>query len=101
MCLFYFVSTLVDTLRVIFGPMPRTICTLTIFIKNFVYINMAQFSLAQTVIKFLCVCIYKSIPTMEDDFLFVFLCTLFNIISFLAVGIRMYLPGKPILQEVT
>lgn len=100
MCLFYCGPTFIDTLRIVSGPLPKYVCSTSLFVKNVVFNNIAMFSLAMTFTRFLCVCVYKSLPVMEDNFLSRFLNLLINLLSVLAVAGRYYLPGKPILQEL-
>ena len=43
----------------------------------------------------------RSIPVMNDKFLYTFLYLAINLISFLACASRMLLPGRPILNQVS
>ena len=58
------------------------------------------FTLAITATKFSFVCIYKSIPLMEDNFLSRVIYATSNTISILGAAAKLYLPGRPILNVV-
>ena len=82
------------------GPLPYAVCTVNVYVKNLAHINISLFSLAMTATKFACVCIYKSIPIMEDNFLSTVIFTTSNTISIFAAAAKLYLPGRPILNVV-
>ena len=88
----------IDCIRALYGPLNKFICLFNVFIKNVGPINACMITLTMTLTKFVFVFIYKSIPVMEDDFLSTFIYI--NMISILASLSRMYLPGRPIFNEV-
>lgn len=100
MCLYFAIPVTIDTLRALIGPMPVILCKASLVVKNIVTYNVSQISLAITVTKFAFLCIYKSIPVMEDNFLSTVAIVVINTISILATAGRFYLPGRPVLNEV-
>ena len=98
--LYHLFCTTIDTLRSVVGPLPYAVCTVNVYVKNLAHINISLFSLAMTATKFAYVCIYKSIPIMEDNFLSTVIFTTSNTISILAAAAKLYLPGRPILNVV-
>ena len=55
---------------------------------------VSKFWFACAVTKYMILCVYKSIPIMEDNFIATFLYLNINMVSFIIVGARMNLPGK-------
>ena len=62
--------------------------------------NFSMLIVAITGTKFIFVCVYKSIPVMDDKFLTRFVSISTWMISILATLIRVVVPGKPVLNEV-
>ena len=94
MLIWYFFVTGMDSLRAVIGPLPNFICFSNIFLKNLLCCNMLLTVLAITSTRFMFVCIYKSIPSMDDDFFANLLYRSINLISLLLVSIRVKSPGK-------
>lgn len=92
--------TTIDLIRILFGPLPLGICNLGIFGKNLFFASVSLLTVAATVTKFTFVCIFKSIPVMEDQFLSFYLFFSINIFSCLISFSRLYLPGRPLLNQV-
>ena len=69
-------------------------CKCIIFFKNFFHCNVSQFIVAITATKYCFVCIYKSIPTINDNFLATFLYLTINMNSFIITTVMMELPGR-------
>lgn len=90
----------IDSLRAMIGPLPRTICQINIAMKNIVQVNVSLLALSMTMTKFAFLCIYKSIPMMDDNFLSTFGYILINLISILATVLKFYMPGRPPLNEL-
>ena len=90
----YIFNNGLDNLRAIVGPLPPFMCKSIIFFKNFFHCNVSQFIVAITATKFCFVCIYKSIPTMNDNFLATFLYLTINMNSFIITTVMMELPGR-------
>ena len=101
MLIWYFLVTGTDSLRAIIGPLPNFICFSNVFLKNLIHCNILLTVLAITSTRFMFVCIYKSIPTMDDDFFANFLYRSINLISLLLVSIRVKSPGKYPLNYVS
>ena len=100
MFLYYAFPMLFDTLRSLIGPFPRLICKISVFVKNVSSINVALMSVALSFTKVLFVFYYKTIPVMEDNFWARFIYMTCSMVSMLASFSRLYLPGRPILNEV-
>lgn len=100
MIIYHATTVTVDTFRAILGPMPSFICELSVFYKNFFLVSIVQNIFCMTLYKFMCICIYRSLPVLEDNFLALFLLLNTSLVSFLAAGSRMSLPGRPILNKV-
>ena len=86
--LYHLCCTTIDALRSVVGPLPYAVCIVNIYVKNLAHINISLFSLAMTATKFAFVCIYKSIPIMEDNFLTTVIFATSNVISILAVAAK-------------
>ena len=97
---YYIICNGLDLLRVLIGPLPLGLCRFNIFMKNFVHFNICQFCLLLSATRFLFVCVYKSIPMLEDSFISAYLYISTNMISALLTLVIFYFPGKPVLNEV-
>ena len=89
-----------DTIRCIFGPLPLPFCTLAHFTKQMIFLNVSQITMILTCTKFAYIFIFKSIPTIEDNLVSVFIYIMVNIMSFLAVFSRMMLLKRPLVHQV-
>ena len=98
--MYHVFCTTIDALRSVVGPLPYVVCSVNVYMKNLAHINVSLFTLAITAAKFSFVCIYKSIPLMEDNFLSTVIYATSNTISILGAAAKFYLPGRPILNVV-
>ena len=98
--MYHVFCTTIDTLRSVVGPLPYVVCSVNVYMKNLAHINVSLFTLSITATKFSFVCIYKSIPLMEDNFLSTVIYATSNTISILGAAAKLYLPGRPILNVV-
>ena len=89
-----------DALRTVTGPLPYAICNVNIFVKNLVHINLSFITLSATFAKFVFVCIYKSIPHMDDNLLTRVIYLTSNLIAIIGAAAKLYLPGRPLLNVV-
>ena len=91
----------VDNFRAIYGPLPQTICSAVVFFKNVIYCNCVQFTICTTITRFVFVCIFKSIPVMDDKLVAHYLYASINMVSFIIVTTVSVLPGKMPLNYVS
>ena len=98
---YYLIANGLDSVRAIFGPMPESICSVAVFFKNVIQCNVAQFSILVTITRFTFVCVYKSIPVLNDQLFAHFLFASVNMTSFMIVTIVSVLPGKMPLNYVS
>ena len=99
--IYYVAGTGLDLLRILTGPKPEWLCTFVIFIKNFVNFNVILICLVLSATKYIFIGIYKSMPCINDDFLSAFIHMTLNMLSFMFTAIKVYMPGKPRLNQVT
>ena len=94
MTIVFLSGSLLDVLRLIFGPLPRYISGPFLFIFIWSGMNASSFITLISVVKFVFICIYKSIPIMNDNFLsfFIFLAVTFN--NFLALLTKYFYDEK-------
>ena len=97
----YVIGNGIDALRAMFGPLPLGLCQFGTFVKGYVAVNLSMLTLSVTIIKFLLAYVYKSMPTMEDNFLSLVIVVTINIISFLATFGRMYANRKLHIHDVS
>ena len=90
-----------NILRIFVGPIPTIICQFNVFIKNFSAMAISMTIVAFTGLHFIFICIYKSIPSIDDNFLTIFIIALLSLMSTLGTLTFFYLPGKPVLNQVT
>lgn len=100
MVIYFALPISIDMIRMLWGPLPAAICDIGVLAKNMFLASVSQTVLYMTLTKFLFVFVYKSIPSIDDDFLSVFIFVLVYIISLLASASRLSLPGRPILNKV-
>ena len=89
-----------DHVRALFGPLPSILCRTGTFIRVFCGSNMLVLSLIVTVTKFLLVCIFGSIPLMDDNYLSFTINIIVNIVIFLATMSKFYIEDRPNVAEV-
>ena len=81
--------------RTLIGPLPPVVCQLDLFIRTVTSTNIAMIIFVNTVAKFTFICIFKSIPSIDDNFLAAYALISINVISILMATLRVYLPGRP------
>ena len=89
-----------DHVRALFGPLPSILCKTGTFIRVFCGCNMLVLSLIITGTKFFFVCIFQSIPLMDDNFLSFVINTIVNVVMLLATMSKFYLEDIPNVAEV-
>ena len=91
---------LFDHARALFGPLPLVLCRAGTFIRVFCGSKILILSLTITGTKFFFVCIFQSIPLMDDNFLSFVINTIVNVIMLLATMSKFYLEDIPNVAEV-
>ena len=89
-----------DHVRALFGPLPSILCRTGTFIRVFCGSNILVLTLIITGTKFLLVCIFRSIPLMDDNFLSFTINIIVNIVIFLATMSKFYIEDRPNVAEV-
>lgn len=89
-----------DVMRAYLGPLSSPFCKVLAFAKSVIPLNLGLLTFVNTLTKFYFVCVSKSIPVMEDNFLSVVIYLTINILSMLATAAKMFLAEKPLLLEV-
>ena len=98
---FYFMTNSLDCLRAAYGPLHPFLCDVNVFFKNYIHLNVVFYMAAITIAKFSFVCVYKSIPTIEDNFLATSLQLCINLMSTGCMVVMLMLPGKVPLNYVS
>ena len=89
-----------DVMRAYLGPLSSPFYKVLAFAKSVIPLNLGLLTFVNTLTKFYFVCVSKSIPVMEDNFLSVVIYLTINILSMLATAAKMFLAEKPLLLEV-
>ena len=87
-------------MRIIFGPLPRPVCMVGIFLKNFYMHALAMNQFFKVCFKFSVAFYFKSMPIMDDNFLNLFLNLVYTVISSVIIFAKFYSPGRPVFNEV-
>ena len=98
--MYFAIPFTMDTIRVVFGPLPLWLCTIGATTKHFVVLNVAQITLILTCFKFSFIFFFKTIPIMEDNFLSLFIYISVNITSGVMLLIRYHLLQRPFIAQV-
>ena len=91
----------ISILRVFWGPLPNSICWTTFHFQNIVILNIVQGAVLITITEFTFVCLYQSMPTMDDDFWTFFLVGITSLNSILLASSYKYLLSRPVVQDVS
>ena len=100
-CFYCIVITSFDLFRVWFGPMPDILCIISQITRHTAFMMAAMFWLVVALLKLWIVCIKKSLPNMNDDFIVCFLTRLSFLLSFLYSVVGVVIPQKPALAHVS
>ena len=98
--LYYVIGNGIDTIRAAFGPLPTLLCQFNSFTKNFCHLNFSIFFVIKGATEFAIICIYKSIPCIEDNFIATFFSMIITLLAFLITCVQLYLPGKPVMNQL-
>ena len=97
---YYCLGNSFDTFRSIYGSLPKGICWVGILSKNWSHYAILFYTVAITLTKFTYIVIFKSMPTMDDDFILIFFSMTINLAVIVIISLRMILPGKEPLAMV-
>ena len=101
MVLFITTTQTIQLFRALLGPLSDFVCHSDFFLRSIITTNIAMSNLVGTFAKFTFICIYKSIPNFNDDFLTAVAVMVINMISVISVSTRLYLVGKQIPYHVS
>ena len=87
-------------MRIATGPLPKSICRIGTAIRVFAGSSYNVLSLIITGTKFMFVCIFRSIPTMDDNFLSLTISLNVYVLIFLSTLTKFYLDDRPNVTEV-
>lgn len=97
---FYVIGTGSDMIRALIGPLPLWLCKLTQFTKNHVHIACSMLCMTISGTKFVFVCIYKSVPSVNDQFIATYTYLAVNLIGAVCTSAMLMLPGRPALNQL-
>ena len=87
--------------RTVLGPLPQWLCKTGTFFTVLCPMNLCLISLAITTTRFFFVCIYKSIPVMDDNFIRFSFQLIQNVVVVLATSAKFYLEEKATMTSVS
>ena len=90
----------IDSLRTLIGPLPTFICKFRCFVQVLTVFNTSLVTLTMTATKFTFVCIYKSIPVMDDNLVSRLVYSTIICVGFLITSAKYYLEQFPSKNEV-
>ena len=91
----------IENLRIFSGPLPLSICKIGTFIRVYEASSLMVLSLIITGTKFVFVCVYRAIPTMNDNFLSLVIVLNTNILILLFTMSKFYIEDKSLMAEVS
>ena len=92
---------MIDVIRVWYGPLPDFICTPMQVIRHTFYMMASLLWTVVALLKVWIVCVRKSVPTMDDNFVVVFVTRASFMMSFLFSLVGVILPQKPAFWQVS
>lgn len=92
---------LTDLIRVWYGPLSEPICNGLQLARHTIQVMGFLLWMVVAILKFWIVCIRKSLPTMDDDFVTTFVTIASFMLSLLYSLIGIILPQKPTLAHVS
>ena len=101
MSIYFTIGNTFDTLRAVIGPLNPTICRIGVLTKNWMFYNVCFFTLLITLTKFTYICIFKSLPAMDDNFIALIMSLIVNLLTAMIIYVWMTLPGKEPLSMVS
>ena len=101
-CTFYFtVCGLADLVRAWYGPMPNFICAPIQVTRHTIHMMLAIHWTVVALLKVWIVCIHKSVPSIDDDFIAAFVTRASFMMSFLFAIVSKIIPQKPAIAYVS
>lgn len=100
MILTYLVGFGIEHMRIVFGPLSTTLCRLGSFIRVFSGSNVLVLSLIIMGTRFMFVCVFRSIPTINEVFLSRSINIIVNVLTFLGTLGKFYIEDRPNVAEV-
>ena len=101
MILTYIVGFGIEHMRIVFGPLSTTLCRLGSFIRVFGGSNILVLSLIIMGTRFMFVCIFRSIPVIDEVFLSRTINIIVNVLTFLGTLAKFYIEDRPNVAEVS
>lgn len=93
-------SSVLQALRLLLGPMPRSVCQVLTGVQVFTSINICLMALSVSGARFTFAYIYKTIPVMDDDFWVSLINRVIMTWSALVTLAKHYTEEKVIITEV-
>ena len=100
MILTYVVGYGIEHMRIVFGPLSTTLCRLGTFIRVFGSSNILVLSLIIMGTRFMFVCVFRSIPVIDEFFLSRTINIIVNVLTFLGTLAKFYIEDRPNVAEV-
>jgi hypothetical protein len=100
MILTYVVGFGIEHMCILFGPLSTTLCRLGCFIRVFSGSNVLVLSLIIMGTRFMFVCIFRSIPMIDEVFLSRTINIIVNVLTFLGTLAKFYIEDRPNVAEV-
>ena len=101
MSIYFIIGNTFDTPRAVIGPLNPTVCRIGVLTKNWMFYNVCFFTLLITLTKFTYICIFKSLPAMDDKFIALIVSLIVNLVTSMIIYVWMTLPGKEPLSVVS
>lgn len=98
-CICFLSGAFLDISRIIFGPLPTFLCRSGLFFFTWAGVNSITFITLISVVRFCFICIFKSIPMMNDNFLAFVIFWSVSFINFLATCGKFYIEEKIMIIE--
>ena len=93
-CFYMCVPFTLDVIRIFSGPMPETICWLTIFFKNFGVFGGQFGFIVCIMLRYFYIIVYKSVGVFHDDFCGLYFHLISAFLASVASFVNSYVPGK-------
>ena len=91
----------ISILRAFWGPLPNSICWTTFYFQNIFILNFVQGAVLITITEFTFSCLYRSMPSMDDNFWTFFLAGITSLNSILVASSFTCLLSRPVVYEVS
>ena len=95
------VIELLDLIRAWYGPMPDNFCEVLQVVRHSIHLMVFLLWLVVALLKFWIVCIRKTVPNMDDNFVTTFITMASFMLAFLFSLAGVMLPQKPALAHVS